>query len=94
MSTLTTWTCDLCSARVEIPGLGAPAPAHWIPVANVVVEDRPGMWRGTSEGDARVACSPACAEALAHELVTAAFARGDVSSLDVSSTRAERKTGR
>jgi hypothetical protein len=84
---------------VEIPGLGARAPAHWITVASIVVGGTPGTWRATSEGDARVACSPACAEALAHELVTAAFAGGDASSLDVSSTRqpparAEGETGR
>jgi hypothetical protein len=87
MSASTTWTCDKCLARVEIPSLGAPAPADWIPVERSVSASAPGAWRDTRESEARIACSPRCAEALAHELVTAAFAAGDVAGLDFSTTR-------
>jgi hypothetical protein len=72
---------------VEIPSLAAPAPADWIPVESSVSASALGGWRDTRGSDARIACSPRCAEALAHELVTAAFAGGDVASLDLSRTR-------
>jgi hypothetical protein len=86
VSASTTWTCDRCRARVEIQDLGAPAPAPWIPVASFIATSALGGSREMRASEAHVACSPACAEALAHDLVTAAFAAGNVSSLDLSRT--------
>lgn len=83
MSISTNWTCDRCGARVELPGHTAETPANWIRVANAVIPSASGSWRDARDWHTRVACSPACAEALAHELVSAAFAAGDVCSLDL-----------
>ncbi len=85
MSASTTWACDRCGKSVEIPGCGVPAPEKWIPIKSIrETLPPPGSWRDDREINEQIACSPACAEALAHDAVTAAFAAGSVSSFVAS----------